>query len=134
MKFLKTALVTSGLIFAMLFPGAASAAVVTWYDGDTTIYQSIYYFDSDRTVSYSPYGIAIYKYDGPPMLWVTHDCVGNDNGYSVVVPDDDPSGWVTLKPNDPNYGNNFTFCLAIQNYGSLPEDSFYAMMEWDGTN
>lgn len=133
MKSLKRLVIVAGFLLATLYPGGANAAVVTWYDGDTTIYQYMYFYAADRTVSYDPYGIAIYKYDGPAMLWVTHDCVGNENGFSVVIPNDDPTGWHHLKPNGSG-PTNFRFCLGIQNYGSNQTDSFHAMMEWDGTN
>lgn len=116
----------------MLVPALpAAAGSVYWPDGQVTIYQYYTYFSTPRIVSYSPYGIAVKKYDGPTMTWTTHNCSGNVNGPEVWISNDDPAPWVWLKDNysDPYY---FRFCLAIANRGNNSTDSFEALMEWDG--
>lgn len=107
------------------------ASTVRWYDGDTTIYPYLYYYGTPRTVSYSPYGIAVLKYDGPSMYWETHDCSGNYSGFWASIPNTDPAPWVWLKPNNST-PSQLDFCLAIRNTSGTSPDSFDALMEWDG--
>lgn len=127
-KHLLIALIACGLMMPTL---PAAAGSVYWNDGDTTIYQYYQYFRARRTVHYSPYGIAVKKYDGTTMTWMTHDCGDVPNGPEVWIPNDDPAPWVWLK-NNGSYPYSFSFCLAIANRGNNAVDSFEAHMEWDG--
>lgn len=125
-------LVFATLALMLALPAASTyASSVRWYDGDTTIYPYLYYYGAPRTIEYSPYGIAVLKYDGPSMYWETHDCYGNYNGFWASIPNSDPAPWIWIKSNGTT-PHNLNFCLAIENTSGSGTDSFDAVMDWDG--
>lgn len=120
--------------------GEAKAGWSSWSGQDIFAYPQ--YYTTHRTVNYSPYGIALYKDDGPAFQMTTWSC--GDGGWTggqwKSVPNADPSGWVYLKGNN-TAPTNFHFCLAIvrnindynnNTYDPSYYDTFDGSLNWDG--
>lgn len=83
-----------------------------------------------REVTDSPYGIAIYKDDGPEIQAAFNCRVGGTILYNVRVTNNDPSGWVSIKPNgsSPSY---VYFYMTFKNNSGSGADSFIGELNWD---
>ncbi len=85
-----------------------------------------------REVTYSPYGIAIWKDEGPEVQAATYDCVHTGTrSWSTQLPNADPTGWIHVKPNDPD-GDPLYFCMTFKNNSGNGVDTFDGEMNWDG--
>jgi len=116
----------------MLFQPLAASASNTTISGD--IYTGYWrFYGTQRTVSYSPWEIAVMKTDGPGMWAYMYGCgpsSGAGNGPTVYFEDPDPPYSYQWLRAGKSWG--ITFCLAAKSNGSDSSDTFTATLDWDG--
>ena len=111
----------------------ALAASVSWsYSNgtDLDVYSSWTYYTTQHTINYSPYGIYLYKEDGPSLQAQWWNCgIGSANGDVYSVSNADPSA-VYLKPNGTGAAS-LTWCFAVRNT-SGDYHTITGFLDWDG--
>lgn len=127
-----------GVFFFQIHPARAGLDTIAGQD----IYGYPIYSTTHRTVNAADWGIALDKSDGPTFNIKAWSC--GDGGWTggtwKSIPNDDPSGYISLKGNGTT-PHSFHFCLAIVRdigayndgtYDSNYYDTFDGTLNWDG--
>ena len=114
----------------------AGATTAFFYSGINGIQKNVWtsFTSNPRTVSYSPWGVAFQKYDGPRIKMRVFQCSNpsNVNPNEPIAPDADPPyDWIYPRPNNES-PSALTFCLSVMSLGSNTYDSFEGNLDWDG--
>lgn len=122
------------VVLAVILGPVQSVGATAQYfqDREVILNQGSYiYFTRVRTISYSPYGIAFAKDNGPAMnmKWVYEGSTSGGN--EVYIPNADPIGFVFLKANGTG-PFSLRWNWAIKGLGNDVDNSFAGTLDWDG--
>ena len=113
---------------------STQAASVSWSYANGTdldVNSNWTYYSRQHNLGKTPYGIYLYKEDGPSLQAQWWNCgLGGSNGPVVGVSNADPSS-VYLKENG-TAPLNLTWCFAVRNT-SGGADTITGFLDWDGT-
>lgn len=113
---------------------SVGATSVSWSYADGTaldVNSSWTYYSRQHNISYSPYGIFLYKEDGPSLQAQYWNCgLGGPTGPVVGLSNTDPSS-AFLKQNGSS-PISLTWCFAVRNTAG-GADTITGYLDWDGS-